>query len=198
MHVVMMITMMMMMHSQRLAKNTLINALKKCAMSPLARPRVHRHNDDHRHHHLDQHKPLTTVEALVAAADADAEQLSVLSEAFALADAIGDEQSADALAAQATEHLGSALSRYWSLKVEMAAGSEPSTIAALFAELRPLTCGLSLCGAGAGGFGVAVLREGVSAEAFAEAARAAAMVMGAPVTVHSLQIDQHGIGCERL
>ncbi len=48
---------------------------------------------------------------------------------------------------------------YWALKKEMASGSEPPHIRTLLARLRPLTVGLSLCGAGAGGFAVVVLRR---------------------------------------
>lgn len=51
------------------------------------------------------------------------------------------------------------LCRYWELKKEMAAGSEPPHIARMFTKLRSLCTGQSLCGAGAGGFAVVVLRR---------------------------------------
>lgn len=51
---------------------------------------------------------------------------------------------------------------YWELKKEMAAGSEPPHIAHLLSQLRPLCSGLSLCGAGAGGFASVVLKRDVS------------------------------------
>ena len=41
----------------------------------------------------------------------------------------------------------------------MASGSEPLHIQRLFTHLRPITVGLSLCGAGAGGFAVVLLKK---------------------------------------
>lgn len=45
----------------------------------------------------------------------------------------------------------------------MAAGSEPSYIQELLNVIRPICCGLSLCGAGAGGFVVLFLKRGIIA-----------------------------------
>lgn len=44
----------------------------------------------------------------------------------------------------------------------MAAGSEPPHIAHLLSQLRPLCSGLSLCGAGAGGFASVILKRDAS------------------------------------
>ncbi len=44
----------------------------------------------------------------------------------------------------------------------MAAGSEPLHIAHLLCQLRPLCSGLSLCGAGAGGFASVILKRDTS------------------------------------
>ena len=41
----------------------------------------------------------------------------------------------------------------------MASGSEPHHISLLLAKLRPICSGVSLCGAGAGGFAVVVLKR---------------------------------------
>ena len=41
----------------------------------------------------------------------------------------------------------------------MARGSEPPAMRTLLQQLRPLCCGLSLCGAGAGGFAVLILKQ---------------------------------------
>lgn len=49
------------------------------------------------------------------------------------------------------------ITRYWELKKEMAAGSEPFNIRIILDQLRPLCAGLALCGAGAGGFAAVVL-----------------------------------------
>ena len=49
--------------------------------------------------------------------------------------------------------------RYWNLKKAMAAGSEPEHIRIFLQKLRPYASGLSLCGAGAGGFAVVVLKR---------------------------------------
>lgn len=44
----------------------------------------------------------------------------------------------------------------------MAVGSEPFFVGRLFEALRPHCCGLSLCGAGGGGFAVGVLHPNAS------------------------------------
>lgn len=41
----------------------------------------------------------------------------------------------------------------------MAAGSEPPNIRSILDQLRPLCSGLSLCGAGAGGFAAVILKQ---------------------------------------
>ena len=44
----------------------------------------------------------------------------------------------------------------------MAAGSEPDHIFRLLGKLRPLSSALSLCGAGAGGYALVMLKKGNS------------------------------------
>src|SRR5690242_16080293 len=51
--------------------------------------------------------------------------------------------------------------RYWELKKEMAPGSEPQNIQSILSTLRPICDGLSLCGAGAGGYAVVILKRDV-------------------------------------
>ena len=51
------------------------------------------------------------------------------------------------------------MTRYWGLKKRMAAGSEPVHIQRLFSLLSPHCVGLSLCGAGAGGYAVVILKD---------------------------------------
>lgn len=62
------------------------------------------------------------------------------------------------------DRLGITLDTYWALKVQMAAGSEPEHIRVLLTELRPLCSGVGLCGAGAGGYAVAILKTSVTVE----------------------------------
>ena len=52
--------------------------------------------------------------------------------------------------------------RYWTLKKNMARGSEPPTVAALFESLEPFCEACSLCGAGGGGYAACILRKDTS------------------------------------
>jgi hypothetical protein len=81
------------------------------------------------------------------------------------------------------------------LKVEMAAGSEPPHIRALLDKLRPLSVGLSLCGAGAGGFAVIVLKRGLTRENLEEAVRTinAAELSADQLSVHTVAVSHEGI-----
>jgi galactokinase/mevalonate kinase-like predicted kinase len=82
--------------------------------------------------------------------------------------------------------------RYWELKVEMAAGSEPPHIKELLAYLRPLSVGLSLCGAGAGGFAVVILKEEASFEQLMD--HCEKYCTGEErLTVHHVKFDAQGI-----
>jgi fucokinase len=51
------------------------------------------------------------------------------------------------------------ISTYWALKRDMAAGSEPEYIHHLRLHLAGVCAGFSLCGAGGGGYAVAVLKR---------------------------------------
>jgi hypothetical protein len=51
----------------------------------------------------------------------------------------------------------------------MAKGSEPEDIKLLLQRLEPLSCGLSLCGAGAGGYVVCILKRARDEESLKEA-----------------------------
>jgi hypothetical protein len=52
------------------------------------------------------------------------------------------------------------ISTYWALKRDMAAGSEPEYLRRLRLHLAGICCGFSLCGAGGGGYAVAVVKRG--------------------------------------
>ena len=92
--------------------------------------------------------------------------------------------------------------RYWELKKEMAAGSEPPHIASMLAQLRPLCSGLSLCGAGAGGFAAVILKRDVTELALRELVDAINMFNGESVaeseqlSVHNVTVDWIGIQSE--
>lgn len=61
--------------------------------------------------------------------------------------------------------LGACLSKYWEQKKVMAgesSGCEPEHVTALIKALSPVVHGVSLCGAGGGGFMVAVTKDSVS------------------------------------
>lgn len=85
--------------------------------------------------------------------------------------------------------------RYWELKVEMAAGSEPPPIRALLERLRPLSAGLSLCGAGAGGFAAIVLKRDVPEEALVDLVNAVNSDRNAAdrLPLHKVAVDQDGV-----
>ena len=87
--------------------------------------------------------------------------------------------------------------RYWELKKEMASGSEPPHIKTVLHQFRDLCSGVSLCGAGAGGFAVLVLRQDVSREFLQQtvdaANRAASGRDWGKLTLHSVKIDPVGI-----
>lgn len=84
----------------------------------------------------------------------------------------------------------------------MAAGSEPAHIAGMLAQLRPLCSGLSLCGAGAGGFATVILKRDVSESSLRELIDAINLSNGEDVTeseklsVHSVTVDWIGIQSE--
>lgn len=93
---------------------------------------------------------------------------------------------------------------YWELKKEMAAGSEPPHIAAMLAQLRPLCSGLSLCGAGAGGFATVILKRDVTESALRELIDAINEANGEDVaeseklSVYSVTVDWIGIQSEEV
>lgn len=112
---------------QRLAKNTLINALRKCALIPVADPH-------------------STVTALLQGAESG----------FRL---LASQASSPGNCDDTVDSLAATLNEYWALKKEMAAGSEPAHIKTILDDLRPLSEAVSLCGAGAGGFAVVILKR---------------------------------------
>jgi fucokinase len=164
----------------RLARDTLMNALKRHSAQPGGCDLV--------------------MGALVREAEAAAASLAGLCNGSISGGIIGSGSSDEAennLAALSS--LGNTLSRYWQLKTYMAPGSEPPHIADLLQALRPLCCGLGVCGAGAGGFAVAILRPDAFIEeckvggkdiftCFAETLKAVSPVLSA----HRIAVDMEG------
>lgn len=150
---------------QRLAKNTLINALRKCALIPA--------ND-----------PNNTVAALIQGAE----------KGFQLITDTTFSDSDDALDA-----LAAILNDYWTLKKEMAAGSEPPHIKKLLGSLRPFAEGLSLCGAGAGGFAVIILKREASLADLEALVRHLNGDISSQdsLSVHTIKVDRSGIKTSR-
>ena len=118
----------------RLAKNTLINALRKHSVRPL-----NAKGEDF------------IVGNLVDAAELASLELSKLVGEYNYSSAEGEDMKALLL-------LGETLNHYWQLKTQMAPGSEPPHVTSLLHALKPYCLGSGLCGAGAGGFAVCILR----------------------------------------
>ena len=124
---------------QRLAKDTLINALRKTSMTPVDLMS-----------HVDTNV-VSVVKRLTNSAEAAYKKI----QEYSLS---ASESSAD----EAMDYISGILQEYWSLKKQMAAGSEPSCIRDLFTYLSPLCSGWSLCGAGAGGFAIIIIKRDTS------------------------------------
>ncbi len=69
------------------------------------------------------------------------------------------------------ETMGKCVDAYWAQKKVMAPGCEPALVTKIMAVLRPLSLGLSMCGAGGGGFMYAITREPDMDEAVGDALR---------------------------
>ena len=108
------------------------------------------------------------------------------------------EACAVALAEGDAERVGACLAKYWAHKVAMAPGCEPEFVRAMMHALAPLTAGQALCGAGGGGFLVALLHDGAS-HADARTALDAAGALGpagggaSDVSFHTATVDETGL-----
>lgn len=147
---------------QRLAKDTLINALRKYALlctssdsgggSDGAAPAAGSHDDLVQQLIANAEDGFAQLQSFFAATTTTPPMLTMPSTAVEQLEAV------DA----ALDRLGHVLQRYWAHKIRMAPGSDPEHIRRVLQRLTSLVTGLSLCGAGAGGFGVLVLRRDVS------------------------------------
>jgi fucokinase len=128
---------------QRLAKNTLLNALRRHSHFPYdVIPQGTCASGTHHSRYG------SIVMNLISTA---------LGLSAALSTARGKEGGAvvDAMVDEVADHLNT----YWEQKKDLAIGSETSQMTKLFAHLKSMCCGLSACGAGAGGFLVLILKS---------------------------------------
>jgi len=157
----------------RLARNILINALRSFSLIPLS--------------------PGTTggtIGSLIKEAEASTAAL----QAYAVARREDGKEGDEAADEAALHELAKNLSRYWHLKTLMAAGSEPLHIAKLLASLRPYCCGLSICGAGAGGYAICILHKNAfNGQNLMEGLTSLMHEIDPLLSVHSLGIDLNGV-----
>lgn len=154
---------------QRLAKDTLVRALKYCAMSPLRQRDVVGDVVRELVNRADTKRSGTIsnlIDGAITSSHAIEQQYRELCDACE-----GDSLNPTAamLAHALIDNLGRTITTYWALKREMAQGSEPLYLQKLRNDLSPYCLGWSLCGAGGGGFAVAVLKREVTASQFLEA-----------------------------
>jgi hypothetical protein len=90
--------------------------------------------------------------------------------------------------------------RYWRHKRDIAPGSETPQLQAIMTALREVACAASVCGAGAGGFLVAVLRPGYNLQHVVGVLFDSGFPVGGDnsstscekLSVHSLQVNTIG------
>lgn len=110
------------------------------------------------------------------------------------------------------DQLGSILSRYWQQKVIMAPGSDPPRIVSILQRLSSFCVGMSLCGAGAGGFGMLILDKSSSASLSAVREEVDKMNLyytreedyaiidedRSRLTLHAVEVDMDGLQVEEV
>lgn len=101
------------------------------------------------------------------------------------------ERTREAVAAGDLERLGWCLERYWEQKQRMAEGVCPPHVTRLIETLRPLVYGLSLTGAGGGGFLVSIAREPADIESLK--ARVSKLTDSSGFNIHTATIDPVGL-----
>jgi hypothetical protein len=90
------------------------------------------------------------------------------------------------------------IDRYWALKMEMAPGSEPPHIKKILDALRPFCYGLSLCGAGAGGFGALVLGRGIDEDCLRSVVNDLNEELTDKLSLHHITVDDVGLAAEEI
>ncbi len=82
--------------------------------------------------------------------------------------------------------------------MEMAPGSEPPHIRIILDQLKPLCCGISLCGAGAGGFGVLILQRESNVSDLQSRVKKLNEESDHFLTLHHVRVDTDGLAVEEI
>ena len=159
---------------QRLAKNILINALRNFSLT------------SYPNEGGDGCSNYNTISSLMKGAEQGAELLSN----HYNADSSSDNDCIDALAA--------ILDNYFSLKVAMAPGTDPVHIRNILTFLRPYCSGLSLCGAGGGGFAICILKSTCTKDDLIKSVDEFNTINQSSLTIHDVKVDSDGIKSKTL
>ena len=151
---------------QRLAKNTLINALQECAIVPFSPLRA----DCEIPSSLFDESSTTIVQKLAINARIIADNFLSFQHSFLdrskiyfkendQMTALSPETIATEISKEIISNFASNLTKYWVLKRKMAHCSESHDLSFIRNSLYDISAGYSLCGAGGGGFAVVVLKS---------------------------------------
>lgn len=155
---------------QRLAKDTLINALYECS--------------------------LTLADACGGSSSSVVRTLAMeAEEAFTALQQTccsNDPQRVE----EGIDQMSLVLNSYWSLKKRLARGSEPEYVRKIRMMLTPVCSGISLCGAGAGGFMIVILKRDESFTSLEEVLGGIDPSLG--ISKHYVTVDSDGIVVEKL
>lgn len=182
---------------QRLAKDTLIHALRYSSMTPMLNQTGSVSDNLSDYIYLSGSDVLGGTISLLIKEAISAADLICGFEQVCMAKSERDVvlQAANAV----IDELAICFVKYWTLKREMARESEPHHLKELRLSLAPVCLGWSLCGAGGGGFAVAILKQDVSLVEFrseVERVNSLWMLQGnidRQCTVHSAAVDFDGI-----
>jgi fucokinase len=158
---------------QRLAKTTLINALRNTALVPQEIPGSYEEYDKN-----------NTISSLVHGAESLYTALTTELQ-----------QDINAVVTKVARHL----SDYWRFKQDMGgADTEPVHCTRLFEFLNHYLAGYSLCGAGGGGFACIIVKEGVDEQVIRDSINGfnSKQETDYQFTVHRVQLDQTGLVAE--
>lgn len=158
---------------QRLAKTTLINALRNTALVPQEIPGSYEEYDKN-----------NTISSLVHGAESLYTALTTELQ-----------QDHNAVVTKVARHL----SDYWRFKQDMGgADTEPVHCTRLFEFLNHHLAGYSLCGAGGGGFACIIVKEGVDEQVIRDSVNVfnSKQETDYQFTVHRVQLDQTGLVAE--
>jgi galactokinase/mevalonate kinase-like predicted kinase len=102
------------------------------------------------------------------------------------------------------DQLGATVNRYWDLKIAMAKGSNPPHIARILNELKPLSVGLELTGAGGGGFVFIILKKELHKQQLVEKVNQIQNSLknsnshNIALAIHNIAMDNHGLQSEEI